>query len=48
MTKVQKTNKEKMRIEKVLKGKVINCVSSGKDMITHLIIGLVKNTLYKY
>ena len=28
-----------------LKEKVINCVSNGKDMTSHLIVGLIKKTL---
>ena len=44
---LQKTTQEKFRIEKVLKKNVINCMSNGKDMIIHLIVGLIKKTLYK-
>ena len=44
---LQKTNQEKFRIEKVLKKKVINCMSNGKGMIIVLIVGLIKKTLYK-
>ena len=40
---LQKTIQEKFRIEKVLE-KVINCMSNGKDMIIHLIVGLIKTT----
>ena len=39
---LQKTNQEKFRIEKVLKKKVINCMSNGKGMIIVLIVGLIK------
>ena len=44
---LQKTSQEKFRIEKVIKEKVINCTSNGKDMIVVLIVGLIKNALYK-
>ena len=44
---LQKTSQEKFKIEKVLKRKVINCVSNGKGMIIVLIVGLIKKTLYK-
>ena len=43
---LQKTIQEKFRIEKVLE-KVINCMSNGKDMIIHLIVGLIKKILNK-
>ena len=33
--------------KKLLKEKEINCLSSGKDMIIHLIAGLIKMILYK-
>ena len=33
--------------QKYLKEKVINCISNGKDMIIHLIFGLIKKTSYK-
>ena len=39
-----KTNTEH---KKKLKEKSINCTLNGKDMIIHLIIGLIKKTLYK-
>ena len=39
-----KTNLEK---KKQSRKKVINYISNGKDMITHLIVGLIKKTLYK-
>ena len=42
--KLVKKNSEK---EKYSKEKVINCMSNGKDMIIHLIVGLIKKTLYK-
>ena len=41
---MQKTNQKEFRIEKVIKTKYM---SNGKDMITHLIVGLIKRTLYK-
>ena len=44
---LQKTNQEKFRIEKVLKKKVINCMSNGKGMIIVLIVGLIKKISYK-
>ena len=44
---LQKTNQEKFRIGKVPKKKVINFISNGKGMIIHLIVGLIKKTLYK-
>ena len=45
----QKTIQEEFRIEKSLKRKekVINCISNGKDMIIHLILGVIKTTSYK-
>ena len=39
---LQKTNQKEFRIEKVLKKKVIDCVSNGKDMIIALIVGSIK------
>ena len=39
-----KKNSEK---KKYLKEKAINCMSNGKDTIIHLIVGLIKKTLYK-
>ena len=33
--------------EKQLKEKMINCMSNGKDMTIHLIVGFRKKTLYK-
>ena len=44
---LQKTSQEKFRIEKVLKKKVINCMSNGKGMIIVLIVGLIKKTLHE-
>ena len=44
---LQKTSQEKFRTEKVIKEKVINCTSNGKDMIVVLIVGLIKKALYK-
>ena len=38
----QKTNQEEFKIEKVIKEKVIKYTSNGKDMIIHLIAGLIK------
>ena len=42
---LQKTSQEKFRTEKIIKEKVINCMSNGKNMIIHLIVGLTKKTL---
>ena len=39
---LQKTNQEEFRIKKVIKQKEINFKLNGKDMIIHLIVGLVK------
>ena len=36
---LQKTNQKEFRIEKVLKRKVINYMSNGKDIISLLIVG---------
>ena len=44
---LQKTNQKEFRIEKILKKRVINCMSNGKDMITVLIVGLIKKILHK-
>ena len=44
---LQKTNQKEFRIEKVLKEKVINCMSNGKGIIIHLIVGLIKKISYK-
>ena len=43
---LQKTNQKEFRIEKVLKEKVINCMSNGKGIIIHLIVGLIKKISY--
>ena len=46
---LQKTNQEEFRIEKVIKKKkMTNCMSNGKDMIVHLMVGLIKKTVYKH
>ena len=39
---LQKTNQEEFRIKKVIKQKEINFKLNGKDIIIHLIVGLVK------
>ena len=39
---LQKTNQQELRIKKVIKEKLINYMSNGKIMITHLIVGLIK------
>ena len=41
----KKTNHEKFRIEKVIKRKGNKLMSNGKDMIIHLIAGLIKMML---
>ena len=40
---LQKTNQREFRIEKLIKGKVINHMLNRKVMIIHLINGLIKN-----
>ena len=45
---MQKTSQEEFRIEKVLKKKVINCMSTGKGMIIHLIAVLIKEISYVF
>ena len=42
---LEKTSHKSFRIEKVIKRKMINCTSNGKDMIIRLIVGLIKKTL---
>ena len=42
---LEKTSQKTFRIEKVIKRKMINCTSNGKDMIIRLIVGLIKKTL---
>ena len=42
---LQKTNEEEFRIEKVIRKKVIKYMLNGKDMIIHLIAGLIEKTL---
>ena len=44
---LQKTSEEKFRIEKVIKKKVITCMSNGRDSIIYLTVGLIKKTFYK-
>ena len=44
---LQKTNQQEFRIEKVIKRKGDKLYVKWKDMITHLIAGLIKKTLYK-
>ena len=39
---LQKTNEEEFRIEKVIKRKGIKYMLNGKDIIIHLIVGLIK------
>ena len=38
--------KKNLEKKKYLKEKVINYMSNGKDIIIHLIVGLIKKTLY--
>ena len=45
--KKQKKNKTNIEPKKQLKEKVINCTLNGKDSIIHLIVGLIKKTLYE-
>ena len=44
---MKKINQKEFRTEKVLKEKVINCMSNGKGIIIHLIVELIKKTFYK-
>ena len=44
---LQKTSQEKFRIEKE-KEKGIQCISNGRGMIIHLIVGLIKNILNNF
>ena len=44
---MQKTIQNEFRIEKVIKRKGDKLLSHGKDMRVHLIVGLIKKTLYK-
>ena len=41
---LQKINQKEFRIEKVIKKKGNKLYVSGKDMIIHLIVGLIKRT----
>ena len=41
---LQKIDQQEFRIEKVIKKKGENYMSNGKDMIIHLIVGLIKKT----
>ena len=43
----KKASEEKFRTKKYLKEKVINCMSNGKDMMIHLLVGLIKKNSYK-
>ena len=43
----KKLLKKNLEWKKYLKEKVINWMSNGKDMIIHLIVGLIKKTSYK-
>ena len=42
---LQKTNQKEFRIEEVIKGKEINCMSNGKDIIILLTVGFIKRIL---
>ena len=44
---LRKTNQEVFRIKKVVKRKQKNYLSKGNDVIIHLILGLIKKTLYE-
>ena len=44
---LQKIDQKEFRIEKYLEENVINYMSNGKDIIIHLIVRLIKKTLYK-
>ena len=39
---LQKMDQQELRIEKLIKKKVVNYMSHGKDTIIHLIAGLIK------
>ena len=41
------TNQQKFRKERIIKEKVINYMSNGKDTMIHSIVGLIKKTSYK-
>ena len=43
----RKLIKNNLELRKSLKEIKTSCMSNGKDMIIHLIVGLIKNTLYK-
>ena len=43
----KKTNQQRFRTEKVIKKKEANSMSNGKDMIIHLMAGLIKMILHK-
>ena len=43
----QKTNQKEFRIEKAIKKKEASYMSNRKDMIIHLIVGLIKRMLNK-
>ena len=42
----RKLIKKNLEQKKYLKDKVINCMLNGKDMTIHLIVELIKKTLY--
>ena len=44
---LQKTSQDKARIEKIIKRRVINCMTNEKETIIHLIVGLIKKTFLK-
>ena len=44
---LQKTGQKEFRIEKILKKKMINYMLNEKDMIIHLIVGLIKKISHK-
>ena len=44
----KKLIKNNLEQKKYLKEKMINYMSNGKDIKIHLIVGLIKKTLYKH
>ena len=42
----KKLIKKNLEKKKYLKEKVITCMLNGKDVIIHLIVGLIRKTLY--
>ena len=44
---LQKTNQEEFRIENVIDEKEINFMLNGRNIIIHLIVGLIKQASFK-